>query len=250
MVHGLLGLAGKVKVDTLDPVAASGRWHFANGARNRFGAKTLDGVRDTLDGGEGLAATPPYLVDTETNRIVSGRADEIVRMLCTTYSGGGRPDLWPEAKRVRIDELTSRIEERLARPLFAGGLAAGPETQAAERRTVAMSLQFFETMLADRRFLLGDRAGLADLALYACLVRLDAVTRLLWGEPGPALEDFPGLLRFVQDMHKNGRVAHTMRPGILLRHYRQSYGQASRSRMRPTALMLETLYSGRKRRFF
>lgn len=247
MVHSLLGLRGKMRVETLDPVAPGGRWHFAAPAYGIKRANLLEDLRDRMPGGTGLAAQPPFLLDTESPRIVSGRAGDIVRMLCMTYGGGRRPDLWPEAKRVRIDELSARIEERLTRPLMGGGLAAGPETRASERRTVLMSLQFFERMLEDRRFLLGETAGLADLALYAALVRLDPVTRLLWGEPGPALEDFPALLGFVQEIHGRGQVAHTLRAGLLLRHYRQSYGATARGPLRPTARMLESLYSGRQR---
>jgi putative glutathione S-transferase len=70
-----------------------------------------------------------------------------------------------------------------------------------------------------RRFLLGKQPTLADILVYAPLVRFDAVYNPLFRASRRRLMDYPRLPALVRRLHDLPGVAETLRYDHILAHY-------------------------------
>jgi putative glutathione S-transferase len=104
----------------------------------------------------------PVLWDEAAGTIVSDESAAIMRRLAANFGADRGVDLYPEGRRAEVDDLIEQLYEPLNRGVYYAGFATeqAEYERAAER--VFDALDRCEAVLADQRYLPGDRVALAD----------------------------------------------------------------------------------------
>lgn len=229
IVLTLTGLTEAIDLSILDP-----RWVASDGWV--FGASAMS----TLDnGGSGfaslreayLASAPnftgrvsvPVLWDKATQAIVSNESLDIIRMLNDEFAplgAAGRVDLYPRPLQTMIDALNDRTNRCLAAGVYN---VAGAEDQAAYDAATGQLFGFLheleQTLSGEGPFLLGSAMTIADVLVFAALVRFDSVYAPLFRIGGKRLADFPALTGWVRRVYDIPGIAETVKFDHILAHY-------------------------------
>jgi putative glutathione S-transferase len=168
--------------------------------------------------------TVPVLWDTQTGRIVNNESSEIVRMMSSADSlgglgHGGKLELYPVELRAEIDQINERVYNTVNNGVYRAGFA---RLQGAYERAFAKlfeSLQWLEGLLAERRYLLGDRITEADWRLFPTLARFDEVYNLHFRCNKRRLVDYPNLWGYSRELYQLPGVAETVAMEQIKRHY-------------------------------
>ena len=223
MVRSLMGLEDAVSMDIVDPYRDTRGWQFT--------PEKDDCTEDTVNGFDYLGetyleaapdytgrVTVPVLWDTETDTIVNNESIEIMRMLSTAFDGNG-VDLYPEGRRDEIDEVVDALYDPINNGVYRAGFAG---TQAAYERAVNelfAALDQWDAVLADQRYLVGERLTLADLRLFATLVRFDSVYHTHFKCNRRLIQQYDHLWPYVRDVYQTPGVAQTVNMAHITEHY-------------------------------
>jgi len=241
MVRSLMGLEDAVSMDIVDPYRDERGWQFT--------PEKDDCTPDSVNGfdylGESyVAADPDYtgrvsvpvLWDTKDETIVNNESIEIMRMFSTAMSEfGDGVDLYPADIRDGVDEVVDAIYDPINNGVYRAGFAG---TQAAYERAVSElfdALDHWDSVLADQRYLAGDgeRLTLADLRLFATLVRFDHVYHTIpttlskdyrgvddtLPEKWKRIQDYDNLYPYMRDIYQSDNVADTVNLEHIVEHY-------------------------------
>ncbi|WP_223972842.1 glutathione S-transferase C-terminal domain-containing protein, partial [Bradyrhizobium sp. RD5-C2] len=123
--------------------------------------------------------TVPVLWDRRSRRIVNNESLEIAGMLNDAFNaitGDRGLDLCPAELKPTIDDLNGEIARHLSVGVYAVASARYQGAYTAAMDQLFGFLDELDGRLSDgRRFCLGERPTLADVLVYATLVRFDAV---------------------------------------------------------------------------
>jgi len=180
LTRRLTGLTDAVTMDVVDPIREDEGWAFT---------PEKDGCTpDTVNGADYLRemyvradpeftgrVTVPVLWDRERETIVNNESIEIMRMFATEFDDVGDPsvDLYPEGYRDEIDRIVDDIYDSINNGVYRAGFAASQSAYDAAVRDVFDALDHWDSVLADQRYLAGDRLTLADVRMFPTLVRFD-----------------------------------------------------------------------------
>lgn len=89
--------------------------------------------------------------------------------------------------------------------------------------TVFDALDRWESVLSDRRYLLGEDLTLADLRPFPTLVRFDAVYHTHFKCNVRRLVDYPNLWGYARDLYQTGTIAETVDLDHIKEHYYRSH---------------------------
>jgi len=224
----LLGLEDAIDVSVVDPHRQDDGWEFTpekDGCTpdRIHGSDHLHEVYTEADPDYTGRVSVPVLWDREAETIVNGESDEIMRTLAANFGDGeGAIDLYPDGRRTEIDETIDDLYRPVNRGVYRAGFA---ETQVEYEAAVADvfdALDHWEGVLGDRRFLLGDLT-LADLRLFATLVRFDAVYYTHFKVNRRRVVDYPNLWGFLRDVYGLSGVAETVNLAHVKEHYYRSH---------------------------
>lgn len=167
--------------------------------------------------------TVPVLWDRRSNRIVNNESLEIAAMLNDAFdavTGNRGPDLCPADLKPAMDDLNRRIAHRLSIGVYAVAGAAHQDAYTTAMDQLFGFLDELDGRLSDgRRFCLGERPTLADVLVYATLVRFDAVYNPLFRASRRRLVDYPHLPGLLKRFHALPGVSATLRYDHILTHY-------------------------------
>jgi putative glutathione S-transferase len=185
--------------------------------------------------------TVPVLWDRRLNTIVSNESSEIIRMFNSAFDGltGNDRDFWPVPLRAGIETLNTRIYDEVNNGVYKAGFAT---TQAAYDAAVGplfAALDWLETHLADRRWLLGDALTEADWRLFTTLVRFDSVYHLHFKCNRRRIVDYPNLWAYTRALYQTPGVADTVRMDHIVRHYHYSHDTINPYRIIPINPVLD-----------
>ena len=185
--------------------------------------------------------TVPVLWDRRLNTIVSNESSEIIRMFNSAFDGltGDSEDYWPVPLRAEIEVLNARIYDEVNNGVYKAGFAT---TQAAYDAAVGplfAALDWLETHLADRRWLLGDALTEADWRLFTTLVRFDSVYHLHFKCNRRRIVDYPNLWAYTRALYQTPGVADTVRMDHVVRHYHYSHDTINPYRIIPINPVLD-----------
>ncbi len=229
VVHALKRLESVVGLSILHPlwdtpdgwIFADTGWSTIDGAGNGF-QRLHEAYRVSSPDYTGKV-TVPVLWDRRSRRIVSNESLEIAEMLNDAFDGIGgdrRVDLRPAGLKPAMDDLNSRITRSLAVGVYAVADARDQQEYDAAMDELFGFLDDLDRQLGDgRRFLLGKQPTLADILVYAPLVRFDAVYNPLFRASRRRLMDYPRLPALVRRLHDLPGVAETLRYDHILAHY-------------------------------
>lgn len=234
IVRALKGLEKMVTVSVADP-----RWSGPDGWV--FGSAD-DGpvTRDHVNGAAALyqiyqaakldftgKVTVPVLWDKKTGTIVNNESAEIAEMFNSAFNqwAEGSIDLFPVALCDEVTALSGEIVEHVSMGVYKAGFA---NDQAAYDKAVATlfeQLDALDARLASGGpYLLGEPLTMADIHLFATLVRFDAVYHTALRCSLKRLIDYPALAAHTRRIHELPDIAETVYFDHMKRHYHDDLG--------------------------
>ncbi len=172
------------------------------------------------------ALTVPVLWDKQSNRIVNNESAEIIRMLNSEFQDfATNPDLdlYPENKRVQIDELNNWIYRDINNGVYRCGFATTQRAYSKAFVTLFNSLDRVEEILASSRYLTGDELTEADVRLFTTLIRFDSVYVTHFKTNLRRIVDYPNIWGFTRDVYQLPGVAETVNMAHIKSHYFESH---------------------------
>lgn len=245
LARSVLGLQDTVSMDIAFPnrtadedPAGEGFWEFAP---DRVATLTGDPlpecthetatgkgyrlVRDIYAAEGSEEKSVPVFYDKKEHRIVSNESAEIIRILdehadALGSNDIGRPQLFPDHKRLEIEQLNDLIYVAINNGAYKAGFSSDQGVYARAYAAYFAALQDLEILLSDGRdFLTGDAFTEADLRLFPTLYRHDPVYYVRMKLNGARILDYPNLWRWLCRVHAIKGV----RDAGSLIHCRQGY---------------------------
>ncbi|SHJ48500.1 putative glutathione S-transferase [Palleronia salina] len=190
--------------------------------------------------------TVPILWDLQRETIVSNESSEIIRMLNSAFDGitGNTDDYWPEELRDAIEPVNDRIYETVNNGVYKAGFATSQSAYEDAVVPLFDSLDWIEGVLANNRYLLGDRITEADWRLFVTLVRFDLVYHLHFKCNRRRIVDYPNLWAYTRELYQwrtpdGGRVADTVNFDHIVQHYHYSHDNINPHRIIPINPVLD-----------
>lgn len=168
-------------------------------------------------------STVPAIADVTTGAIVQNEAWDIPRYLVLDWKRFHKenaPDLYPEALRGEIDELSAFINHRI--DAYACGFARNQADFDEGYAGYFEALDELEERLATRRFINGDHITLSDIHLYVALIRFHINYHLVFGVNKKRLQDYPNLWGYTRDIYQTEAFYDYTKLELIKRHYQQS----------------------------
>ncbi len=208
LARELVGLTDLVSMDIVDPVREDDGWEFTQ--------EKDDCTPDTVNGADYLRevyakadpaytgrVTVPVLWDTVEETIVNNESIEIMRMFASAFAdlGDGRA-LYPEGQRDEIDRIIDDIYDSINNGVYRAGFAASQAAYDAADRDEFEALDHWDEVLADQRFLAGDRLTLADVRMFPTLIRFDVAYHTGFKCDRQYLHQYEHLWPYLRDLYQ------------------------------------------------
>jgi putative glutathione S-transferase len=240
LVRTLLGLEDAISMDIVDPYRDEDGWTFT--------PEKDDCTPDTVNGFDHLrevyvAADPeftgrvtvPVLWDREEDTIVNNESIEVMRMLATEFEEYATRDvdLYPEGRREEIDSAVEDIYEPINNGVYRAGFANSQAAHEDAIEDLFSALDYWESVLTNQRYLLGEDLTLADVRLFPTLVRFDPVYHTHFKCNVRRLRDYPNLWNHTKEIYQLDGVAETVNLAHIKEHYYRTHPGVNPTRLVP-----------------
>jgi putative glutathione S-transferase len=236
MTRALKGLGEAVSLSLVEPVRYDEGWEFSEEFPDPlYDDPYLRDVYARADPSYTGRVTVPVLWDRREETIVNNESAEIVRMLDVAFDGLAERDvdLYPAGRRDDVDrildEIYGPINDGVYRAGFAGSQAAYDEAVA----ELFDALDRWESILDERRYLVGDVLTEADLAMFATLVRFDHVYHTHFKCNRRPIHEYPNLWNYAKELYQLPGIAKTVNLEHVVEHYYRSHGDVNPRRLVP-----------------
>ncbi|MBX0295354.1 glutathione S-transferase family protein [Haloarcula nitratireducens] len=226
LVRRLKGLEGAISVDVVDPYRDEDGWQFTpekDGCTedSLYGSDYLRELYVRADDDVTCRVTVPVLWDKQEETIVNNESEEILRMLDTEFDSVAEndADLYPEGYRDEVDRVIDDIYDPINNGVYRAGFA---DTQKAYDGAVADlfdALDHWDDVLADQRYLAGDRLTEADICMFTTLVRFDQVYHTHFMCNRRFIREYDNLWPYLRDLYQTSGVAETVNMDHIKEHY-------------------------------
>ena len=241
----LKGLEGMIGVSVVNWLMREQGWTFVESpgvtGDRLHGADFLHQVYTRGRSDYSGRVTVPVLWDRETGRIVSNESSEIIRMLNSAFDGvGAAPgDYYPEPLRAEIDRINARVYATVNNGVYRAGFATSQEAYEEAVTELFASLDWLEDLLAQRRYLAGERVTEADWRLFTTLLRFDPVYHGHFKCNLRRLADYPNLWGHTRELYQWPSVAATVDFAHIKGHYYASHGTINPTGIVPLGPILD-----------
>jgi len=215
LVRALKGLEDVLSVSVVDPYRGEDGWQFTPEKAgctedHVHGAEYLRELYVRADPEATCRVTVPVLWDTAKDTIVNNESEEIIRMLDSEFDDLATRDvdLYPEGYRDEIDRIIEDIYEPINNGVYRAGFATKQEPYDEAIDELFSALEHWDGVLADQRYLAGDRLTLADICLFTTLVRFDQVYHTHFMCNVQFIREFDHLWPYVRDLYQTGVSDH------------------------------------------
>lgn len=230
IIRALKGLEQAIDVSIVEPYMSDQGWRFnpeieGATADKILGSEYLREVYLAADPRCTARVTVPVLWDTRTHTIVNNESREIVRMFDHEFRGVASRDvdLAPPALLDEVERLIDLIYDPINNGVYMAGFAT---TQGAYDEAVGalfMALDYVEDVLANQRWLAGERMTEVDICLFTTLIRFDLVYHTHFKCNRKRIVDYPNLWGFVREIYQLPGVAQTCNFEHIRNHYYGSH---------------------------
>jgi putative glutathione S-transferase len=157
-------------------------------------------------------STVPVLWDAQDQRVAGNGSAALGRGLDRVQRGGEDVEftLFPDHLAFDIGTLDEWLYEGLLNGVYSAGFAESQSAYDTAVEAVFASLDVLEHRLARQRYLFGECITLADVRLFATLVRFDAIYHVLHRCCRRRLVDYAALWAYARDLFAWRTVAGTV----------------------------------------
>lgn len=179
--------------------------------------------------------TVPVLWDTQTRKIVNNESREIIRMFDTQFDAIAQKDVnfYPEDLQDKIDQTIDAIYQPINNGVYRAGFATQQSAYEEAVTELFDALDGWEKVLADQRYLCGDRITEADWCMFTTLLRFDAVYYVHFKCNLRRIVDYPNLWNYLKELYQLPGVKETCNLDHIKRHYYKSHPNVNPSRIVP-----------------
>ena len=222
----LLGLEDALSVSVVDPFRAEDGWQFSP---ERDGC-TPDPIQDAdylrelyvrADPDATCRVTVPVLWDREHDTIVNNESIEIVDMLDAAFET--ETTLYPDDQRDAVERTVEEIYEPINNGVYRAGFATEQAPYDAAIDDLFEALEYWDGVLADRRYLVGDRLTAADVCLFTTLVRFDRVYHTHFKCNVATIREYENLWPYLRDCYQTPGVGETVHMDHIAEHYYRTH---------------------------
>jgi putative glutathione S-transferase len=238
LVRALKGLEDAITVDVVDPFRDDDGWQFT--------PEKAGCTPDTVNGHDYLReayvdadpdatcrVTVPVLWDKKQDTIVNNESAEIIRMLDTEMDGvaSRNVDLYPEGYRDEVDRVIDEIYEPINNGVYRAGFAKSQDAYDRAVSELFDALDHWDEVLADQRYLAGDRLTEADVCMFTTLVRFDQVYHTHFMCNKQLIQQYNNLWPYLRDLYQTPGVAETVNMDHIKEHYYTTHPDVTPSRI-------------------
>ncbi len=239
IVHRLKKLGGVVSTSLVRPVMGPNGREF--GTRDAAAPDAVTGysylhqLYTGTDPDYSGRDSTPVLWDRQTRRIVSNTCRDILSMLNRAFDAftDSDEDVQPADRMEEIDRMLAAIGAGLSGAVYRCGFSRDQAEYEHYAAALGRMVPELAVRLSDQTFLLGDRITEPDLALFACLVRYDAIYLPLFRCTRQRIEDHPTLTAYIARMLAVPGVAETFDLRLTMSHYFGSHVHINPTRIVP-----------------
>lgn len=245
IMRELKGLNDAVSVSIVDSIMSDKGWMFteAPGAipDSVNHAQYLQEIYVKADPKYTGRVTVPVLWDKQTQTIVNNESREIIRMFDVEFAqlATQKIDLYPRNLQQKIDETLDAIYLPINAGVYRSGFAT---SQAAYEDAVAElfeSLDQWETVLSQQRYLCGTRLTEADICMFVTLYRFDSVYHGHFKCNFRRILDYPNLWNYLKDLYQRPEFKATCNLDSIKRGYYMSMTEINPNRIVPKGPIID-----------
>ncbi|MGA9873961.1 MAG: glutathione S-transferase C-terminal domain-containing protein [Rhodococcus sp. (in: high G+C Gram-positive bacteria)] len=166
--------------------------------------------------------TVPAIVEVDTGQVVTNNFPQITLDFSTEwtqYHREGAPDLYPEALRGEIDEVSQRVFTEVNNGVYRCGFAGSQKAYDDAYDRLFTALDWLTERLGEQRYLVGDTITEADIRLFTTLVRFDPVYHGHFKCNRSKLSEMPVLWNYARDLFQTPGFGDTVDFDHIKRHY-------------------------------
>lgn len=238
LARSLKGLDEAISVSVVDPFRDAEGWQFTPEKEgctedHIHSADYLRELYIRADSDVTARVTVPVLWDTEADTIVNNESEEILRMLDTEFEeyATREVDLYPEGYREKIDEIIDAIYEPINNGVYRAGFAGSQNAYDEAIEDLFSALDQWNSVLADQRYLAGDRLTEADICMFTTLVRFDQIYHTHFMCNAKQIQDYENLWPYLRDLYGTPGVAETVNMVHIKEHYYTTHPDVNPSRI-------------------
>jgi putative glutathione S-transferase len=225
IVRRLLGLEDALSMGICGPTHDWRSWQFdldPGEVDPVLGISRLREAYEKAVPGYDRGVTVPAIVDVPSGAVVTSDFRHITLDLegeWTRFHRPGAPDLYPQALRDEIEEVSDPVYRQVNNGVYRCGFATSQEAYDAAFAALFAELDRLEERLTTRRFLVGDTITEADVRLWTTLARFDAVYHGHFKCNRNKLIEFPALWAYARDLFQTPGFGDTIDFTQTKQHY-------------------------------
>ena len=225
IVRRLLGLEDAISLGLAGPVHDARSWTFdldPGEVDPVLGIPRLKDAYETRFPGYPKGITVPAIVDVPTGGVVTNDFPQMTLDLATEWTAhhrDGAPDLFPEAHRDEILEMSDSFYEDVNNGVYKCGFAGTQAAYAQAYDALFARLDELSERLSTQRYLVGDTITEADVRLWTTLARFDAVYHGHFKTNRSKLTEMPVLWAYARDLFQTPGFGDTQDFVQIKQHY-------------------------------
>jgi putative glutathione S-transferase len=227
-----------ISLSIVDPLMQENGWEFTDYPGS---------IRDTVNGSHYLheiytaakadytgRVTVPVLWDKENKTIVNNESSEIIRMFNLGFNefGDSSLDLYPFELKDEIDQINSIVYDNINNGVYKCGFATSQQAYEEAFNNLFHTLDQIENLLAERRYLVGDKMTEADWRLFTTLLRFDSVYYTHFKCNLRRIEEYLNLSNYLRELYQFPGLEET----VNLKHIKEHYFKSHKS-INPTGIV-------------
>jgi Predicted glutathione S-transferase len=140
-------------------------------------------------------------------------------------------DLYPAGYREDIDRIISDIYGPINNGVYRAGFAQSQEAYDEAVTELFDALDHWDAVLADQRYLAGDRLTEADICMFTTLVRFDQVYHTHFMCNRQYIHQYDNLWPYLRDIYQTPGVADTVNMDHIKEHYYTTHPDVTPTRI-------------------
>lgn len=231
MTRALMGLEECISVSSVHPLMTDDGWHFSPEdphypcSDDLFAEPFLRNIYLRADPTFTGRVTVPILWDKKTNTLLNNESSEIIREFTRHFGefSTRESSLYPPSLQSDVDAAMDAIYRPINNGVYRCGFAGNQEVYNQALGELFAALDHWDKVLGQQRFMTGDTLTLADLALFATLIRFDSVYYVHFKTNIRHIYEYPHLWRFVREVYNTPHVAEITHIDQIKEHYFRSH---------------------------
>ena len=153
--------------------------------------------------------TVPTLWDAKKKTVLNNESSEIIRMINSEFGAftDDRYDYYPEDLRAVIDPINDLVYDNVNNGVYQAGFSRSQEAYEEAYDNLFDAFDKLEDILAERRYLAGDRITEADWRLFPTLFRFDTVYHYAFKCNKKHLYQYPNMWNYTRDLYQKPGIA-------------------------------------------